>query len=136
MVADFLEVIEAFKKITSNVVQPYYDISTLLISVGNNNVACSAGAQAAQLNVRTQTSSGAGDLAYTLLYFPIEGFFQGSKSSLVSNQIWNAIYAIQQGFAGRRSQSCRALGYEFGRIYQAIISFEVPDEVLFSSVNS
>ena len=85
MVADFLELVKAIYDITTNIVQPYYDLSTLLISIGNNNVACSAKAQATQLNVRTQTSSGTGDLAYTFLYFPIEGFFQGSKNSLVSN---------------------------------------------------
>ena len=100
------------------------------------NVACAAQAQAQQLNVRTQTSSGAGDLLYTLLYFPVEGFFEGSQSAIVSNQIWNAVSAIEQGFSQRRSQSCRALGYEIGRIYQAVISFEVPDEILFSSVNA
>ena len=91
--------ITSFENIASNVIQPYYDVSTLLISFGNLNVACAATAQAQQLNVRTQTSSGAGDLLYTLLYFPVEGFFEGSQSAIVSNQIWNAVYAIEQGFA-------------------------------------
>ena len=136
MVTDFLDLVDSLENFMSNIIQPYYDLSTLMISIGNNNVACSANAQATQLNIRTQTSSGAGDLAYTLFYFPIEGFFQGSQSSLVQNQIWNAVFSLEQGFVGRRSQSCRALGYEVGRIYQAIISFEIPDEILFASVNS
>ena len=107
-----------------------------MISIGNTNVACSAAAQAQQLNVRTQTSSGAGDLAYTLLYFPVEGYFKGLQNDLVENQIWNALLAIEKDFHGTASLDCKQLGYELGQIYQAILSFEVPDEVLFSSVNA
>ena len=76
---------DSILNIGANIMQPYYDSADLMIAIGNNNVACSSTTQASQLNVRTHTTSGAGDLAYTLFYFPVEGFFEGNKAAYVKN---------------------------------------------------
>ena len=76
-----------------------------------------------------------GDLLYTLFNYPSEGFFKAADSELVENQLWNAVFALEQGYAYRRSQTCIEVGYEFGRIFQGMLAFEIPDEILFGEVS-
>ena len=59
-----------------------------------------------------------------------------SNINLVDNQIWNAVFAIEQGYAYRRSMTCRDMGFQFGRIMQGLLAFEIPDEILFGEVSA
>ena len=70
LVADGIVVYTSILGMASNLIQPYYDISTFMISASNSMVACSFTSQMAQMSVRTTTSSGMGDLIYTLVNFP------------------------------------------------------------------
>ena len=85
LVADGITVYESVLAVFENVVQPYYDASTFLISASNTAVACAATTQLAQFSVRSTTSSGLGDLMYTLMNYPAEGFFVAADSELVDN---------------------------------------------------
>ena len=69
-----------------------------MIEWGNVNIACNTETAATQFNTRINTVAGIGDLMYTILYFPIEGFFIGSFDKLVDNALWNAIFNLYQGF--------------------------------------
>ena len=78
-------VFDSIINIATNVVQPYYDLSTFMISASNTAVACSFISQMTQMNIRVQTGSGMGDLLYTLFNYPSEGFFKAQNSNLVDN---------------------------------------------------
>ena len=85
LVADGITVYESVLNVLANVVQPYYDTSTFLISASNTAVACAATTQLAQLSIRSTTMSGMGDLLYTAWNYPAEGFFEAADSELVDN---------------------------------------------------
>mmetsp|Transcript_5023 Transcript_5023/g.7552 ORF Transcript_5023/g.7552 Transcript_5023/m.7552 type:complete len:92 (+) Transcript_5023:170-445(+) len=53
--------------IATNLLQPYYDASDVMIAGSNLMVACILETQAAQLNIRTNTEAGLGDLMYTVV---------------------------------------------------------------------
>merc|ERR1711865_354215 len=114
LVADGLTVKDSMLAVLSNFVQPYYDVSTFMISASNTAVACTATSQLAQLSIRTTTNSGVGDLLYTLMNYPAEGFFKAADSELVDNQIWNAVFALEQGAVYRRSMTCMNAGFAVG----------------------
>tara|TARA_B110001450_G_scaffold167853_1_gene156498 strand:+ start:401 stop:637 length:237 start_codon:yes stop_codon:yes gene_type:complete len=77
-----------------------------------------------------------GDLLYTLFNYPSEGFFKAATSDLVDNKIWNSVFAIEQGYAYRRSMTCRDMGFQFGKVFQGMLAFEIPDEILFGEVSA
>merc|ERR1719331_211990 len=85
LVKDGVMVIDSLMNVFTNVMQPYYDLSTLMISASNYAVACSFIGQMSQLNVRLQTSSGLGDMLYTMFNYPSEGFFKAQTSNLADN---------------------------------------------------
>jgi len=62
--------------------------------------------------------SGLGDLMYTLLYFPVEGFFLGKIDRTVENHTWNAMYNLYQGWYQRQSMTCKEAGFQCGVIFQ------------------
>ena len=66
--------------IDQNLLQPYYDASDVMIQASNLLVACIIEQQAAQLNIRTNTPAGLGDLFYSIVQFPVEGFFQAKEN--------------------------------------------------------
>ena len=55
LVTDGLAVVTSLINVATNVVQPYYDLSTFMISASNTAVACSFISQMSQLNIRIQT---------------------------------------------------------------------------------
>ena len=55
LVTDGLMVVDSIINIATNVVQPYYDLSTFMISASNAMVACSFISQMTQMNIRIQT---------------------------------------------------------------------------------
>ena len=85
LVSDGMMVVDSLINVATNVVQPYYDLSTFMISASNYAVACSFISQMSQMNIRVQTQSGLGDLMYTLFNYPSEGFFKAQTSDLVNN---------------------------------------------------
>ena len=114
----------------------------LLIAQGNLNTACVASVQAAQMNQKFNTLSGLGDLMYTVLNYPIEGFFQAQTDPTINNQIWTAVLSLYQGWnqpklydpnlGGANANlanvmTCNDVGFHFGRIYQALLQFDLPD---------
>ena len=128
--------VNSIMNMNTNLLEPFHLISYYMIANRNQQVACSSQAQATQFDQRTNTMSGLGDLAYAVLKFPVEGFFEGQLKEGVQNQIWDAIFALWQGWNLTRSQTCKEVGFQFGRIYQALINFNVPDQILFSSVSA
>ena len=134
LVNDGITVKDSILNVLANVVQPYYDISTFMISASNTAVACTMTTQLAQLSIRTTTNSGVGDLLYTLMNYPAEGFFKAADSELVDNQIWNAVFALEQGAVTRRSMTCLNAGFAVGQILQGMLAFAIPDEILFGEV--
>ena len=62
-----------------------------MIEMGNAVIACNLETAATQFNTRLNTLEGMGDLFYTLVYFPVEGFFLKSMDQSVDNQIWNSV---------------------------------------------
>mmetsp|Transcript_12892 Transcript_12892/g.21812 ORF Transcript_12892/g.21812 Transcript_12892/m.21812 type:complete len:136 (-) Transcript_12892:40-447(-) len=128
--------VDSILAINENLVQPFYDASDILVQFSNTNVACQLESQAIQLNIRTQTSAGLGDLIYTVLQFPFEGYFEAKQNPQINNQLWSAVLSLYKGWKQRKSMTCREAGYEFGRIYQAMISFEIPDQILYDLVDA
>ena len=83
----------------------------------NLTVACNFESMATQFNLRLNTLAGLGDLLYSVLYSPIEGFFLGSFDDSVQNIMWNSVYNIYQGFYQRQSMTCVEAGFQFGVIF-------------------
>ena len=126
--------LESLAKLQENLLQPFYDTSNLLIQMTNFLTACQFSTQASQLSIRTKTEAGKGDMIYTILQYPVEGYF--STDPLTQNQLWEAFLAIWQGWVGRRSMRCKDVGFQIGRIQQALLSFEIPTQILYSEVNA
>ena len=118
-----LNLLAAFGNLNENLLAPYHLFSYYMIAQGNQQIACAQQAQATQFNQRTNSLGGMGDLIFTMTQFPIEGFFAGNLKEGVDNQVWNAVYALWQGWNLRRSQTCLEVGYQLGQIYQAVINF-------------
>ena len=71
-----------------------------------------------------------------MVQFPFEGFFEAASNPSINNQIWNAVESLYKGWNYKKSQSCLEVGFEFGRIYQALINFEIPDQILYAEVRA
>jgi len=80
-------------------------------------VACNVETMSTQFNLRLNTAAGFGDLIYSVLYFPVEGFFLGQFDPTIENKIWNAVYNIYQGFYQRQSMTCMEAGFQAGVIF-------------------
>ena len=74
-------------------------------------------------------------MLYTLVNFPVQGYFEGAISKYPKkNQLWDNCYALVQGWHLKRSMTCQDAGYHFGRMWQAILAFEIPDELHYDKV--
>ena len=81
-----------------NIMAPVDSVGYLLIAQGNLNTACVASVQSAQMNQKFNTLSGLGDLLYTVLNYPIEGFFNAQTDPTIKNQIWDAVLNLYVGW--------------------------------------
>ena len=103
--------INAITNIQYSFVAPFVKLNDFVQELANLQVACNFESMSTQFNLRLNTTSGLGDLIYTILYAPIEGFFLGQFDPTIDNKIWHATYNLYQGLYQRQSMTCLEAGF-------------------------
>ena len=109
--------VSAAVSFTGSILDPYYAMADALVTTSNYQVACQFSTQAAQIKVKLQTESGRGDILWTLLNVPVEGFFQGKYNNKLVNQVWSAAERIVMGSMGIASLTCQDIGFSIGKMW-------------------